>query len=290
MNFLDEPIETLLSTWMMELTDSDSPDNESLLCLRRAWTRQANIKRARGVHQATVERQHRAERDLLAQEAVLNEARVAQVEAFLNHRAGLCTVAIQPRQPTKALLSLQDLKSKIDGNRVSGSSPFPSYHAETVPGGLLFSEFSVLSGWQRCQQIYTNGLIYETRNITIRRDGKEYLNWGGFAERLALSLRFSQNLLAAVEYHDGITVSVFLDEMQSCIIPPLMSGYRDHIFALLPSYSWEFNFSVENWTQSKAIKESYIDIFSELCWGLGFGEMTHDQIKTCIGSILPLLS
>ena len=272
---------------------AETPVRALALQLAARAAREANLQQAQELYRAAFDRGVRSERaKAVPKDSSSSEARLQQEQrlaALLSEEVGICSVAVQPLYSTVPLLELQELRKQIGNIRVEGIEDFPSSYKETVPGGLLFADVPIGSVSRNFQQIYANGLIYDSHECAYQQDNSRILNLQIIASRVVLTLRAAQNLYRAVDFKGELAVVVALDGVGECSALAVHTQRNDPFRApkqiLLSSYRWERAVDGATWGDNRELQEFAIGFISEICWGLGQGQTERAHIEASLREI-----
>ncbi len=200
--------------------------------------------------------------------------------------AEMCTIAIQPYFPRKALIQPKELIDRINDYRYRGSYlEFPNLNLESIPEGVLYFKHSY-EGSIECQQLYSTGLIFTKFDI-LRPDkegGRLVLPISLIAVKLFAVLMTAKYLYNLVGYQGLIKGKVLLEIKNHNVsffrnISYGNLDFRNDREALLPEYKWEIYLDTRILNDNNEIFKNYFEILKDVYWSVGYKEISEAGIK-----------
>lgn len=191
---------------------------ESLFLQKAAKvTREANLRQARALYRAALERVVAVERASWGERSANPDFRARQEEKwkeFLSEDAPSCVVAIQPLFPCGQLIGLPELQEKTQRLATSGfvGRRFLGCDEITIPGGLLLLDNQSAALSRNSQQIKANGFVYDVGNCVYTDKDRRIVAGVVVAERLVLMLRVAHRLFRDSGFEGDFALSVALEK------------------------------------------------------------------------------
>lgn len=252
-----------------------------------AALKRANDERMLAIAREREEFKNKKERGEIPQDSKFN---TSYYNKGLGTEASICTTLLQPHYPRRALLSPQDIKAKLNDIKARGrfSGDFPSLNVETIPEGVLYFEWRERSGSIECEQIYAQGLIYNSADVLrVDENGMKKIWLSNIAANLFLTLKASDNFYKLVGYQGGLDGYVLLQNVEGVllmlIVPERWSlsplYVRDSREALLSKYRLDMELDTALLGDEKELQAFFVEKINELYVGFGYEPPKEDLIE-----------
>jgi hypothetical protein len=200
--------------------------------------------------------------------------------------SSMCTLILQPYYPREALTTPMDVSSKVNDYAVERGfhGRFPDYDLEAIPNGVMNFKHAH-SGYIESQQIYANGLIYNSLDVLSMEKGTGqkiiYLSW--VAGRLIAFLKTAGNFYRLFGYQGSLNGKISLNNLEnSSFMQIFNNGYLyfdEYKESFLPAYSWILELDVKTLNDQEAFLKYYLSLLRKIYWDLGFKTMDDSVIS-----------
>lgn len=189
----------------------------------------------------------------------------------------LCTIAIQPVNPNKAMIRPSEIIDRAKDFRAHNNfCEFPDLNLRPIPEGAMKFEHSH-NGYIECQQLYSSGLLHYRFDVktTDRESGQPIIYCSHILGSLAAMLLASRSFYALVGYQGVIKVGLKLDIKDRNINFFRLTGNNTFFFdtyeeALLPNYKWEYTSDTAELNDTNELMKLYCQIADDIHWSFGY--------------------
>lgn len=291
------------------LIDQANPNETELLVLKKRDAqklRRINLLRAEEVFKAAIQRAEEDRVRLAAEEkeqfkkeqlkksaeqglagAIVDQFKPKIYQIPIGSRTVICKIVIQPYYPRNFLITPAGIKESVDKFAFKNyySRDFPILNVKPIPCGVLGVEWSQYSGDIECQQVYSNGLVFDAIDI-LKSDEKGRRVWiSHIASKLYILLKAAKNFYNLVGYQGGIVGKLVIDGLDSKIdVYKITPSHYNRFFdeklnPLLPNYKWGLDLDTSLLNNSLEFQNFFIDKIKEIYWHLGAGADSDDLYK-----------
>lgn len=199
------------------------------------------------------------------------------VQSILGTQASMFTIIAMPFYPRKSLISPLNLLDSLEKIKIRSKfgEEFPSFGMELIPEGLLKFYWRYYDGMIKCEQIYSNGLIFHSVDV-LRPDNQGYLNISisRIASILIIFLKAMKNFYYFTNYQGGISGFIELKDVTDVLIKRIYSDridiWGENKKSLLSKYKWDLNLDTVILNNDLNIQEYIIDKIKEIYWSFGY--------------------
>ncbi len=267
--------------------DIASPDGLELLFGKRGKSeklRDLYLKKAEDIFDAGLEREEKI-RQYKIREA---EKRKEKTDNHFQHQLGsnviLCTIAVQPYFPYKSLTTPKEIKSQINNLRIGqGYYEFPDYNMEPIPEGL-FHFFHNFDGYIECQQIFSQGMIYNNHDISrFTQDGRKVVFISFIAGKIYNIFQFARGFYNQFGYQGVLDGSIMLKNMKDVFVSQIKPSrwifHDNDKQSFLSNYNWKIQIDTNLLNNKERLIEWYYSLVGDIYWSLGFSEAKKEIIN-----------
>lgn len=202
---------------------------------------------------------------------------------YLQHKVGenvkMCTMIVQPYFPKKSLAKPSQIKEKIGEIR---SGEFPDYNMKPIPEGIFHTAHGY-NGYVECQQIYSQGLISHSFDISRVNEGVVYIPIFAIAGRLFRLLTVARSFYSKFGYQGSLEGFVELEDAKGVHFKEIQSNryiFRDDVReSLLEKYKWEIKLDTHILQDEKLLMEWFMNFLEGVYWDLGFDSFIPDIVS-----------
>ncbi len=270
--------------------DIASPEWLELLFYKRKQAKKARdnyLKLANEIYLNALKREEKI-RNRLIEEAKKKGDRSEKnyYQKKLGTNVAMCTIAIQPYFPRKALIKPKEIIDKTNDYRfINNYTEFPKSNLEPIPEGALYFKHNY-TGFIECQQIYASGLLFTSWNILIPDDnsGRLLLPINFIAAKLFAILKVARSFYKLAEYQGVIKGYISLDLKYQPVLFFREISLNGGFFVsdkevLLPNYNWKFSLDTVLLNNEDTVFKFYFETLRDIYWSAGYKEISENVIK-----------
>jgi hypothetical protein len=212
----------------------------------------------------------------------------------------LCKVTVLPFYPHKAIVTPQEIKSKIATFTTKvPHDQYPEandYSAIPMPEGIHYFSSDVSKeyyGRILCEQVYSQGLLYNLIDILRVYEGKKCIWMESIATRLFLTLNGAKKFYANFDYQ-GVLVgelTLFFNGVEDVLLHQIVMN-SNRFFSieskrnLLTQYIWSLETDTSVLNDDRSFQDLFLKKMREIYWDLGYDTMDDNLIKKFMESRL----
>lgn len=269
--------------------DIASPDALEILFRKRDKAENARsiyIKQSEDVFLAGLKRAEKNRKQLIAEERYkfeqeqkaagnepvdFSQLNSSNFQSELGSNTSMCTILIQPYYPKKAFFSPIEIKNAINEFSAQGYRYyFPDRtFIEMIPFGTLSFQWRRNSGYIRVEQIFGNGLIYNSIDILNIKEGSEkhiYLSNIGFY--LFVTLKAASKYYDKAGYQGNLIGFIKLHKAEDIFIHPIKpNGWSHHwefYKSLMSTYIWDIDIETSIMKDDNSLKTYFKEFMNEV--------------------------
>lgn len=275
--------------------DIASPDYVEILfgkANKAEIARNNYINRAYQIYEAALVRAEKERQRLIAEEKDEFERKQQQeiketgtttlkysskyVQGKLGTNVSMLTLIAQPFYPKKALITPLDLANSLDQIRVRTrwGDEFPSSNMETIQDGLLRFFWGQYDGMIKCEQLYSNGLVFHSVDVLKPDDqGQLHISLYRVANLFMIFLKALKNFYSHLKYQGGVIGYLQLKNVADIWINRIRPYGWDvwgNRRSLLSDYSWDLELDTSMLNDDLTLQEYFIEKIKEIYWSFGY--------------------
>ena len=269
--------------------DIASPDALELLFRKREKAEKARsiyIKQTEEVFLAWLKRTEKFRKQLVAEEknkfeseqralgnepVTFNQLNSSYCQSELGSNTAMCTILIQPYYPKKAFFSPFEIKNAVSEFTAQGfhySFPYGT-NIEMIPFGTLSFNWRRGSGHIEVEQIYGNGLIYNSIDVLkIRHESEKHIRLSNIGIYLFVTLKAASKYYDKAGYQGNIIGFVKLHKAEDIVIHPIVpNGWRDpweYYKSLMSTYTWDIDIDTNIIRDNDSLKTYFKELMNEI--------------------------
>ncbi|NMC58868.1 MAG: hypothetical protein GYA51_05710, partial [Candidatus Methanofastidiosa archaeon] len=189
----------------------------------------------------------------------------------LGSNTSMCTILLQPYFPSISFCSAIEIRNKLSGikiNRVGYIYP-KDYSIEMTPSGTLFFNWRKTDGYLECEELFGNGLIFNSRDILSNsiEYGKRI-----FLVEITYFLYFTllgiRNFYEFIGYQGTVIGSLNINDVEDVMVIPIIprgwSDYGDRNSCLLSRYDWEIDLETSIINDDQMLKNFVVSFLNQM--------------------------
>jgi hypothetical protein len=192
------------------------------------------------------------------------------ITSELGSNTSMCTILVQPYFPKISLKSAKEIKDELSNIKINRAGyQYPKdYSVEMMPNGTLFFNWD---GYLECEQLFGNGLIFNSRNILMNdiRNNIKRIFLGEIGYFLYVTLLGIRNFYKFISYQGTMIGSLNINDVEDVMIEPIiLSGrfnyYGDRNLCLLSRYEWEIDIETSIINDDQMLNKFVIGFLDQL--------------------------
>lgn len=205
----------------------------------------------------------------------------------LGNKTSMFTLLLQPYNPSRPFLALNDIKLKVDNVRVKTSDgDFPDLNLKPIQDGIIHFFWNQNDGGIECQQIYSNGLIFHSEDVLrIDEDGRKiYLS--SLVFRMLRFLKFASGFYTSFPYQGVLSGYIKLEGANDTNIIRIeprghFASYWDegNQTPVMKHYIWNLDLDTSVLFDDLSRQNFLISKIQEIYWSLGYENPNENLIK-----------
>ncbi len=208
----------------------------------------------------------------------LGQLKSSYVQNELGSNTSICTILLQPFFPKKSFITPFELKNKIPQLQAKSSwgSEFPNYSQETIPEGVLSFKWNKSTGKLFCEQIFCNGLIYNSRDILlIDENGLRKINMSFIADLFYMTLLFGRTFFGLINFIGHILGHIMIQDLSETYIHQIELRNNRVVFpdphiCLLNNYKWDIDLDTSILNNQVELFNYFVEKMNEIYVGFNF--------------------
>ncbi len=201
----------------------------------------------------------------------------------LGKECSLLKVVLQPYYPHEAFIRPLDIEPIIQETRTQNgfySFPMPS-NFDSVTEGMIFFNWSRDDGEITCQQVFANGLVFNSHDILRHTPDGPATHLGWFAGELYVTLTAMRKILGKMGYQGSVTGAISIDNIEGVTINPIIERMwpgetRESIFKTL---FWQLDLDTRILNDKEQLLDYVTELVRDIHWSFGYKDLQKTITK-----------